>query len=69
MALNLDPSSVRFPGSYREPAGLPIKAFKSEFTSLIQKLRNIFCEEDRIPDHPGRLFQQLFKLRLSFFDR
>ncbi len=68
LLMELDPCSASFPGLISGATACTNQTLKSEFASTVQKLWNIFCKRDRIPDHARRLFQQFFQLRLSFFD-
>jgi hypothetical protein len=42
---------------YRRTGAFANQTFEAKFASPVQKLLNVFCEGDRVPDQPRRLFQ------------
>jgi hypothetical protein len=69
MKLDFDPSSGALSGLILRTGAFTNQPLKPKFVSPVQKLWNVFCEGDRIPNYTGRLFEQFFQLSLSFFNR
>jgi len=56
MQLDFDPRSRAPSGLIPRTGALTDQAFQPKFASPVQKLWDVLCEGDRIPDHTRRLF-------------